>query len=130
MKKILINNFEIFNNYLVLVEKIKDLTKIKIQNLKNKKSYYLEFDEAAYFTEFAYNIDGDSDEIRYAYGSFITPMTIYAHNLKTNKRKILKQQEVVGKYNKNDFVSKRIYGKSRDGKKIPISLIYKKNVLK
>ena len=129
-KKVFINNFEIFNNYLVLVEKIKDLTKIKIQNLKNKNSHYLEFDEPAYFTEFAYNIDGDSDEIRYAYGSFITPMTIYSHNLKTNKRKILKQQAVVGEYNKRDFVSKRIYAKSRDGKKIPISLVYKKNIYK
>jgi len=129
-KKVFINNFEIFNDYLVLVEKIKDLTKIKIQNLKSKKSHYLEFDEPAYFTEFAYNIDGNSDEIRYAYGSFITPMTIYAHNLKTNKRKILKQQEVIGKYDKKDFISKRIYAKSRDGKKIPISLVYKKNIYK
>ena len=129
-KTVFIKDFEIFKNYIILLEKIQDLTKIKIQNLKNNNSYYLKFEETAYFSEFAYNIDGDANEIRYAYGSFITPMTIYSYNFKSKKRKVLKQQQVIGKYNKKNYSSKRIYAKSRDGKKIPISIVYKKNVYK
>ena len=127
---IFIKGFEMFNNHIVLLEQIGDLTKIKIKNLKSKESYYLKFDEPAYFTSFAYNVDDKADEIRYAYGSFITPMTIFSYNFKTRKRTILKRQEVVGEYNKKEFTSKRIYAISRDGKKIPISLVYKKDVYK
>ena len=123
-EKIFINNFEIFNEYLVLKERVNDLAKIKILNLRTKKHHYINFDESAYTTDFAYNIDAKSNEIRYGYGSFITPMTIYSYNMKTKKRKILKQQEIIGKYNKKEYTTKRIYATSRDGKKIPISLVY------
>ncbi len=50
-------------------------------------------------------------------------MTIYSYNMKTKKRKILKQQEIIGKFDKKQYTTKRIYAKSRDGKKIPISLV-------
>ena len=46
-------------------------------------------------------------------------MTIYSYNMKTKKRKILKQQEIIGKYTKIDikdgkrskfyFVSENVY---------------------
>ncbi len=130
-KKIFINDFEVFNDYLVLKERINDLSKIKILNLKDKKDYYyINFDEPAYFTDFAYNIDAKSNKIRYSYGSFITPITIFSYDMKTKKRKILKEQEIVGEYNKKQYITERIYAHSRDGKKIPISLVYNNNVYK
>ena len=129
-KKIFINDFEVFNEFIVLKERINDLAKIKILNLKNKRHHYINFDEPAYTADFAYNIDSNSNKVRYGYGSFITPMTIYSYNMKTKKRKILKQQEIIGKFDKKQYTTKRIYAKSRDGKKIPISLVYSNKAYK
>ena len=60
----------------------------------------------------------------------ITPSTQYEQNLKTGARKILKQQEVLGGYNKNEYTTERVFATAKDGTKIPISIVYKKGIIK
>jgi oligopeptidase B len=59
-----------------------------------------------------------------------TPNSIYDYNLKTKERTLLKQDEVLGGFNKNDYETKRIYATSGDGTKIPMSIVYKKGMVK
>src|SRR6266542_2652344 len=42
----------------------------------------------------------------------------------------MKQQEVLGGYNKKDYVTERLYATARDGVKVPVSLVYKKGFKK
>src|SRR5690606_7088695 len=62
---------------------------------------------------------------RYWYSSLTTPGTTYEYDMITKEQKTLKQQEVVGGYNPQDYTSKRLYATAEDGVKIPISLVYK-----
>jgi oligopeptidase B len=47
------------------------------------------------------------------------------------KVKVLKKQtEVLGGYDKSDYVTERMFAMSRDGKRVPVSLVYKKGFTK
>ena len=43
---------------------------------------------------------------------------------------LMKQQEVVGGYNLDDYVTERLYATATDGTKVPISIVYKKGFVK
>ena len=125
------DNFECFNDYVVLKERINGLPNIRILNLKNKNSFYIKFNESAYNCSISdRNLDFDTHLIRYSYTSMTTPFSTYEYNMKTKKQKLLKQLEIVGGYDQKKYFTERIFAHSRDGKKIPISLVYRKDKFK
>jgi oligopeptidase B len=69
----------------------------------------------------------DTDHVIYTHNSLNTPSTIYKYNLITKETKLLRQKEVPN-YNKTLYETKRIFINSHDGVKIPISLVYKKEL--
>lgn len=57
-----------------------------------------------------------------------TPSSIIDFNMRTREKEIKKEQEVLGgKFYKENYISERIWAPARDGKKVPISLVYHKN---
>lgn len=50
--------------------------------------------------------------------------------MRTKERVLLKEQEVLGEFNKDDYQSERIMVTVRDGKKVPVSIVYKKGFKK
>lgn len=50
--------------------------------------------------------------------------------MRTQERKIMKEQEVLGSFNKENYTEERIWAKAKDGVQVPISLIYKKGLVK
>ncbi len=48
----------------------------------------------------------------------------------TRDAKLLKQTEVLGGYDPKQYQSERIYATAKDGTKIPISIVYKKGLVK
>jgi oligopeptidase B len=59
-----------------------------------------------------------------------TPSGVYEYDLAKKTRKLLKQTEVPGGYNPDEYVSERVFATSADGTKVPVSLVYKKSVKK
>ena len=60
----------------------------------------------------------------------VNPGTVFEYNMISKEGKILKEKEVVGGYNQNDYVAERIWATGRDGTKIPMSMVYKKELKK
>src|ERR1043166_4341855 len=50
--------------------------------------------------------------------------------METQQKKLLKQREVLGGYNAGEYVTERLYANSRDGVRIPISIVYKRGIEK
>jgi oligopeptidase B len=104
------------------------LSKIKISSWNGENSYYLPFDNETYSTYTSVNLDFDTEILRYGYNSLTTPASVIDFNMKTKTKEIKKEQEVLGgKFNKNDYTSKRLWATARDGKKVAISLVYRKD---
>ena len=126
----LLEGIEIFKNYMVVEERTNGLTQMRIINHLDSTEHYLDFGEAAYSVGASINPDFKSDWLRYSYTSLTTPNSVFDYHLGTRQKKLLKQQEVVGGYNSEDYASERLFATGLDGASIPISLVYKKSKLK
>jgi len=126
----LLNGFEIFNNYLVLSLRKDGLPHLRIVQWENQSSYDVDFSEPAYFMRLSMNSTFATDCLRYEYSSFITPYSIIEYDMKSRKKRILKQQEVRGAYDPHQFKVERLSTIARDGRHVPISLVYKKGIKK
>jgi len=122
------SDFEIFRNYLVVSERKEGITELRVMPWKNGEEYYVEFDEEVYTVRPNVNLEFDTEILRFSYTSLTTPSSIYDFNMNTRERELLKEEEILGDFDKNNYVTKRIYAPARDGKKIPMSLVYKKGV--
>ena len=123
---ILTEELEIFKDFLVVGERKKGLTQLKVINLNDHLDYYIHFNDEAYTAYIGHNPEYDTTALRYGYTSLTTPFALYRKNMETQEQEIIKQEEVVGGHNPEDYISKRLYAPSRDGKQIPISIVYKK----
>ena len=127
---VFLEDIEIFRDFLVVEERKNGLVQIRVINQKNKAEHYLDFGEPVYSVSSGTNLDFDSELLRFGYTSLTSPNSIYDYNMNTKERVLLKEEEVVGGYDKSDYISERIYVKSRDGVKIPVSIVYKKGIKK
>lgn len=124
----LFEDFSIFKDYLVLEERNEGLNKIRIKRWDNTADYYLPFEEETYSAGVYANPEFDTDIIRYSYNSMTTPSSVLDFNMKDKSKEIKKEQEVLGgKFNKENYVSKRIWVPTRDGKKVALSIVYHKD---
>src|SRR5690606_24156248 len=68
--------------------------------------------------------------LRIGYTSLTTPNSVFDYNMETREMKLMKQTEVVGDFDKNNYQSERIMVKARDGVEIPVSIVYRKGFKK
>ncbi len=130
-KDVLLEDFEIFKNYLVVTERNNGLTKIKIIPWNSKEAYYLPFEIETYTAYTTTNLDYDTDILRYNYQSMATPASIIDFNMKTKTKEVKKEQEILGgQFDKNNYIEKRLWATAKDGTKVPISIVYKKGITK
>ena len=128
---VLLEDIEIFKNYLVIKERNNGLTKIRIKPWIGQNEYYLPFESETYTAYTTSNVDFDTDILRYGYQSLTTPSSIIDFDMKTKTKTVLKEQEVLGKkFDKNNYTEERIWATATDGVKIPISIVYKNGIVK
>lgn len=125
-KNVLMESVTAFKNYLVFSERQNGLTQLVIYDRKTGKQEFLKFDEPVYTVYSSGNPEYNTDNFRFGYTSMITPGSQYEQDLKTGKRILLKQQEVLGGYHKENYTTERLFATAKDGTKIPISIVYKK----
>jgi oligopeptidase B len=126
-KPVRIESIVLFANHLVAEEREGGLGQIEIIDLGTGKSHRVTFPEPTYAVFSAANHEFNAHVFRYAYQSFVTPSSTYDYDMDAKTSTLLKQVEVPG-YNKAQYTSERIWATASDGTKIPISLVYKKNV--
>jgi oligopeptidase B len=126
-KEVLLEDIEIFKDYLVVNERENGLNNLRIISWDGLEDYYLPFESETYTSHISNNPDFDSDVLRYGYNSLTSPSAVIDYNFKTKEGEIKKEQVVLGgKFKKENYESKRIWAIARDGVKVPISLVYKK----
>jgi len=128
---VLLEDIEIFKDFLVLEERSNGLNKIQIRPWNGKSEYYLPFAIETYTASTTTNVDFDTEILRYGYQSMATPSSVIDFNMRTQEKKVLKEQEVLGgKFDKNNYIEERIWATATDGTKVPISIVYRKGIQK
>jgi len=127
-ENVLLEGIDIFKDFLVISERENGLNKIKISRWDNSSSYYLPFNSETYTAYTTTNIDFETSKLRYSYQSLTTPSSVVEFDMITKEKNVLKEQEVLDvNFNKENYISKRLWASASDGTKIPISLVHHKN---
>lgn len=128
---VLMEDIDIFKEYLVVSERSNGLNKIRIKRWDETADYYLPFDNETYTAYTTQNPEFDNKVLRYGYNSLTTPASVIDFNMETQEKTVMKEVEVLGdKFDKNNYASERVWATAEDGTKIPISLVYRKGMKK
>ena len=126
---VLVEGISSFDKHIIIRERKGGLQQLRIcapDDLDNAR--YVEFPEPAYFIEFDDNSVFETDIVRFKYSSLITPLSIIAYHMDTGKWEFLKEDKIGNGYDKNNFITERIFATAADGTQIPISIAYKKSL--
>jgi len=119
---------EAFENFIAIHIREEGLHKVHIFFEKNdEKNHTIKLPESIYRARSGDNYEYFTDFFRLNYSSLITPNSVYDYEV--NKRKlVLKKEEEIKNYNREDYVTERKFVLARDGVKIPISIVHKKEI--
>lgn len=126
--KVLVNNVEVFRDFLAVTEKTNALSRTRIFNFKTKQWKSVEFNDEVYLAGSAGTPEFTSQKLRMSYQSPTTPSMIMDVDMATGQRTVLKQTEVVGGYDASKYEARRLWATAKDGVKIPLWAVYKKGV--
>jgi oligopeptidase B len=128
-EEVYFESMELFSNFLVLEERFNGLSHLRIQPWGGE-AYYLPFEEEVYTAYLGNNPSFDQGHLRYGYTSLTTPGSVVDYDFTSGEKTVQKQQEVVGGYDASAYETKRLWATADDGTKVPISIVYKKSLLR
>ncbi len=123
---VLIGDFDVFDNYLVVEETKAGVLQLQIIPLNGSAPSYVKSDEPAYVAVIGDNPNTDTDVLRYEYSSLTTPDTVYDLNLTTGERTELKRDFAGDDFDRSRYRLERVYAKARDGEKVPVTMLMQK----
>jgi oligopeptidase B len=126
-----IEDFDVFERMLALGVRSGALRKIRIHPLApGAAPFYIASDEPAYSMALSINPRLDTDVLRYAYASLTTPTSIYDYDVPSGSRVLRKQDPVEGEFDPANYATELLFAPARDGKRIPVSLVYRKGFVR
>ena len=123
-----IEDVNLFADHAVLAEWENGLEQIEIVNFKNNQRHRIAFPEPVYSAGISNNREFITTVLRYNYQSLSTPSSVFDYDMNTRAAKLLKQTEVPGGFDKNNYKTERVFATASDGTKIPMSVVYRTNV--
>ena len=128
-KDVLLEGIDIFKDFIVTSERYNGLTRIHVQRWDKSDDYYLPFTSETYTARTSTNVDFDTNKLRYTYNSLTTPSSVIEFDMVEKTEEVLKEQEVQDpNFDKNNYISERVWATAEDGTEIPVSLVYKKGI--
>jgi oligopeptidase B len=122
-----LSGIDVTADHLVLFERADGLTRIRVRRWDDGTVTEIEQPEAVSTIWPGANPDYRSSQLRYGYGSMVSPASVYSVDLVTGARVLLKQQEVLGGYDPDQYATDRLLAVAPDGTEVPISLVWRRD---
>lgn len=128
--RVALENLEEFEQYLALYKRVDGLRQIEVVPLNEESNYHISFKDASYTLYPFKNPEYTSSQLLFTYSALATPKEVVAYDMENKTRQILKKDTVLGDFNPHNYVTERVFAPAADGTPIPISLVYKKDLIK
>ena len=122
---VLISGTELFDGFIAIQERSGGLDRVRILHDDGREEF-VGADENVYAMYLSVNAEPETEWLRYTYTSPTTPASTFELNVKTGERRLLKEQPVPG-YDKSKYVAERIWATARDGTRIPVTVLHRKD---
>ncbi len=124
---VLFEDFELFTDNIVVQERRDGLVHLRILDPSGRLDHEIAFDDPAYVAWLSTNLELDSPFVRFGYSSMTTPSSVYDYERDTKQRMLRKRDSVIGDFDPSDYVTERVFADARDGQRVPISLVYRRD---
>ncbi|GLT87154.1 hypothetical protein SLE2022_052530 [Rubroshorea leprosula] len=132
-----IQGIELFRDHLVLDERENGLPKLTIYRLPAVEAPLtsLKGGQAVEFIDTLYSVEPSESQfsssiLRFSYSSLRTPHSVYDYDMNTGVSVLKKIENVLGGFNSSNYVTERKWATASDGTQIPISIVYRKDLVK
>jgi oligopeptidase B len=123
-----VEEFEVATAYLAVNERSGGLLKMRIKAWDSSRDILIDSSEPAYTMHLIQTPEIDSRLVRYVYTSLTTPETTYDYDTRSGTRQLRKADTVLGGFDSKNYVTDFLYAAARDGKRIPVSVVYRKGI--
>jgi oligopeptidase B len=131
---VVLEDFDLFQDFAVASEKVNGLDRLRVLRFAGdvlaKEGAEVTFPEPAYSAGLHANRLFATDSFRYSYVSLVSPASVFDYDVKSGASNLLKQQEVPGGFDRSLYASERVWATARDGIKVPVSLVYRRDAFK
>ncbi|XP_015900668.3 uncharacterized protein LOC107433823 isoform X1 [Ziziphus jujuba] len=136
-KSVKIQDMQLFNDHLVVYEREDGLPKVIVYRLPDvgEPLKKLQDGQAVDFLDPVYSVDPAASEfsssiLRFSYSSLKTPPSVYDYDMNTGDSVLKKIDPVLGGFDALKYVTERKWSTASDGTQIPISIVYRKDIVK
>jgi oligopeptidase B len=123
-----LNFTDVHRGHLVLGQRSDGLQRLEVLDSSTGSLHIVEQPDAAYTAFPGASPDYDSHVMRFFYTSLTAPWSAVDYEMQTRERTVVKEQPVRGGYNRDDYVSERLWASAPDGVRAPISLVYRRDM--
>ena len=123
-----LEQIDAFEHHLVITEREDGQKRIRILDLRSGESHHVAFEEPVYTVAVEWNPEFHTNRVHLGYSSLTTPRTVYDYNMDTRELTFRKREAVLGDFDPANYQSERIHATANDGTRIPITMVYRKDV--
>ncbi|HEU4958629.1 MAG TPA: S9 family peptidase [Sphingomicrobium sp.] len=117
-------------DHLLITSRVDGLDQLVLRDYATGKEERVPFNEASYSAGFSGNPEYAPDSYRLAYSSMVTPQTVYDYHPAEKRLEVRKVQEIPSGYDPTLYVTERVTVTARDGAKVPVSVLRRKDFAK
>ncbi len=123
---VFLEDVDTIKGYVIITEKKDGLNQIRVLDAKTNQSRYLTFEDPTYTVGTSIGGEFNRPDFRIVYVSPRVPSKTIDVNLKDLAQTLVKQKTVPN-FNAENYRTERVWITARDGKKVPVSLVMKKD---
>lgn len=126
----LLEDMQLFEQHLVYLRRERGLPVYRVQSLRTGQERLLQFKDQAFSAYFKDNVAMSSPRVRFCYDSLTVPSSIIEFDLDSAEPFVLQQESILGGFSPADYQSEHVELCARDGAKVPVTLVYRKDKFK
>jgi oligopeptidase B len=127
---IYIDEFDLFKDFMAITEIGNAKKAIRLLDYATMESREISFDDKCHSVYSGSNPMFDTKKFRYVFESMTTPYSVMEYDIKTGISETLKQEKVLGGFDRSKYKSELVFASASDGTKIPVSLVYNMYIYK
>ena len=117
-------------DHLLIGARVDGLDQLILRDYGSGEQERVPFAEASYSASFSGNPEFAPDSYRLSYSSMVTPATVYDYHAAEKRLETRKVQEIPSGYDASLYVTERLMIEARDGAKIPVSVLRRRDFAK
>ena len=128
-ERVYLRGLTAFRDHLAVTQRVDGLDQLLLRGYDGAERR-IPFPEAAYTAWFGNNPEYAPAAYRLGYSSMVTPSTVYDYHPAEDRLEVRKVAEIPSGYDGSRYTSERLMVPARDGKKVPVSIVYRRDFAK